>query len=548
MLNKTGSLFLQTALYLANLNPKIEHTNFFNRTEAIHRSADDIVINTIYNVEKGTDVAAKCYGELGCYSINPPWTDISRPVSQYPESPEKVKPKYCLYTRHNKHFCQELIYSDSKTIYRSFLVPTHKVYFIAHGFLENADRNWIRKLTAELLANNDVNVITVDWGFGSSPPYTQAVANIRLVGTITALLINTMSTKVGVQPEFCHVIGHSLGAHLAGYVGNILQTKFNRKLGRITGLDPAEPHFSKTDPIVRLDPTDANFVDIIHTDATPFIEGGLGMDEPIGHLDFYPNGGENQPGCDKGMMNYIQQEKNSFIKGIRKFLGCDHVRSLEYFTESVNTQCQFLAVECDSWKNFIAGECFDCDDDNRVCAHLGMNSFHTVQRQKAGLGIIDAPYSRSMVKLFTITQSEAPFCRALYRVTVIISNSTESIEYGGEIGLFAIELKGVNGDTGFINLFREQHFVPGSKHRQVVAGINVGRIKTAVLKWEHRMTMNILTWRFGKTLIHLHEVHVDTIDEPRQRIRLCTYNYVEPVYSSVPVNLHNCNDMPKNEI
>lgn len=52
-----------------------------------------------------------------------------------------------------------------------------------------------QKLTAELLANNDVNVITVDWGFGSSPPYTQAVANIRLVGTITALLINTMSVS-----------------------------------------------------------------------------------------------------------------------------------------------------------------------------------------------------------------------------------------------------------------------------------------------------------------------------------------------------------------
>lgn len=42
----------------------------------------------------------------------------------------------------------------------------------------------------------------------------------------------------------------------------------------LTGLDPAEPHFSKTDPVVRLDPSDAIFVDIIHTDTTPFMQGG----------------------------------------------------------------------------------------------------------------------------------------------------------------------------------------------------------------------------------------------------------------------------------
>ena len=45
-------------------------------------------------------------------------------------------------------------------------------------------------------------------------------------------------------------------------------------VGRITGLDPAEPHFSQTDPMVRLDPSDAMYVDIIHTDSRPFIKGG----------------------------------------------------------------------------------------------------------------------------------------------------------------------------------------------------------------------------------------------------------------------------------
>lgn len=39
------------------------------------------------------------------------------------------------------------------------------------------------------------------------------------------------------------------------------------------------------------------------------------MEEAVGHLDFYPNGGADQPGCNEGMMKHINQEKGSFFKG-----------------------------------------------------------------------------------------------------------------------------------------------------------------------------------------------------------------------------------------
>ena len=48
-------------------------------------------------------------------------------------------------------------------------------------------------------------------------------------------------------------------------------------LGRITGLDPAEPFFQYLPEDVRLDPRDAKFVDVIHTDSDSiFALGALG--------------------------------------------------------------------------------------------------------------------------------------------------------------------------------------------------------------------------------------------------------------------------------
>lgn len=39
----------------------------------------------------------------------------------------------------------------------------------------------------EFLTIEDCNVIVVDWHGGSSPPYTQAVANTRLIGRLNTV-------------------------------------------------------------------------------------------------------------------------------------------------------------------------------------------------------------------------------------------------------------------------------------------------------------------------------------------------------------------------
>jgi pancreatic lipase-related protein 1 len=89
-----------------------------------------------------------------------------------------------------------------------------------------------------------------------------------------------------------HVVGFSLGAHVSGYAGSELNG-----LRRITGLDPAGPLFESQHPKARLDETDAEFVDVIHSNGENLILGGLGSWQPMGDADFYPNGGKIQHGC-----------------------------------------------------------------------------------------------------------------------------------------------------------------------------------------------------------------------------------------------------------
>lgn len=59
------------------------------------------------------------------------------------------------------------------------------------------------------------------------------------------------------------------------------------------------PEFSLTDTSDRLSKNDAQFVDVMHTNSGGLLSArGLSFPDPLGHVDFYPNGGNAQPGCE----------------------------------------------------------------------------------------------------------------------------------------------------------------------------------------------------------------------------------------------------------
>ena len=131
----------------------------------------------------------------------------------------------------------------------------------------------------------------MDWEpLALSPWYNTACRNTETVGRKTADFVSWLVEEMGVRWENVHVLGSSLGAQAAGYVGHFTEGR----LGRITGLDPSGPLFYSVGDRERLDKTDAQFVDIIHTAGY-----WVGSTLPTGHVDFFPNQGlAPQPGCE----------------------------------------------------------------------------------------------------------------------------------------------------------------------------------------------------------------------------------------------------------
>ena len=77
----------------------------------------------------------------------------------------------------------------------------------------------------------------------------------------------------------------------------------------ISGLDPAGPEYEDFDIMAGLNPTSAEFVDVIHTDGKSIIFH-YGTMRQMGHVDHYPNGAETQPGCIVYASNDVENGKN----------------------------------------------------------------------------------------------------------------------------------------------------------------------------------------------------------------------------------------------
>jgi len=284
----------------------------------------------------------------------------------------KLDVSFDLYTQASKDQYIHIDYNLNLTNNVPKLIDHSKpVFFIVHGFDSYSQKPEFVDTKNELLENIDGQILLVDWSQAADTGlnYVLAQSRVKPVGRLIAKFIKFMKIK----PSNVHCIGHSLGAHLCGHFGKAVAKE--AKLKRITALDPAGPLYETNDCNKRLCPEDANYVDVIHSSA------GIGLGRPVGHKDFYPNGGIRiQPGCQ--------------IVSPEFFLVCSHKRSIDFFEESINSKCKFTSVGCSSWDAYKKGYC-KCGVNGETCARMG---YHSIDEKSEG-------------SFYLYTGGRSPYCQ-----------------------------------------------------------------------------------------------------------------------------------------
>jgi len=191
--------------------------------------------------------------------------------------------------------------------------------------------------------------MVVRWTGGAKDPmYFHASANTRSVGAAIARVVKLLDANKKISVNNSTIIGFSLGGQIAGFAGSNIPN-LRRILGRLNiehesfkqinvlAIDPAGPMFQCMPPEARLDPTDAQFVQAIHTNGNYFLMGGCGTLQQFGHMDVYLNGGSHQPGCPKDIA--------------QSFLGMSHLNC-----ESESIHCSSKLVLESTFSQWYGGK------------------------------------------------------------------------------------------------------------------------------------------------------------------------------------------------
>ncbi|XP_014207069.1 pancreatic triacylglycerol lipase isoform X2 [Copidosoma floridanum] len=213
-----------------------------------------------------------------------------------------------------------------------------------HGYEEHPSNESCQTIVSAYLRRGTDNIVLLDWSSLAFDNYITVYFRIKDIARHTAEAVKNLVLG-GLSVDTLHIVGHSMGGQVAGFIGQYLDFV----LPRVTGLDPANPlfyHFGAD----HISEKSARQVDIIHTD------GGLyGAFERTGRTDFFPNGGGRpQPGCH--LIGLPLSPKDL----------CSHWRSWRYYAESVVHNEAFPALACNSLASFQQGLC-----DNNNIVHMG---------------------------------------------------------------------------------------------------------------------------------------------------------------------------------
>nr|XP_017106170.2 pancreatic lipase-related protein 3 [Drosophila bipectinata] len=183
----------------------------------------------------------------------------------------------------------------------------------------NSSSPELQAVVAAQLDQHASNVISVDLADASD--------EAEVLEKVSKMVI-LLNKNFDVPLEDILLVGFAEGAHLAGGVAAKVHADLGHKPLHLTALDPTSGESLQH----VLSPSDAEFVEVVHTDS-----GGEGTWETLGHVDYFPNGGTSQPGCSEG--------------------SCSHERAFELLAEMWSPANDFVSAVCGSVETMSAQNC-----------------------------------------------------------------------------------------------------------------------------------------------------------------------------------------------
>ena len=136
-----------------------------------------------------------------------------------------------------------IIYGQNNSLGSSGFDPSKPTKILIHGYRGRHNSNFPRNVKGAYLetkSRKDYNVFVLDWSAHARPGphyfrhYSTAVKNVRTVAERLADFIIWLKKNFDVNLDEVHLIGHSLGAHVAGNAGDMVSQRLSHSVGRIT--------------------------------------------------------------------------------------------------------------------------------------------------------------------------------------------------------------------------------------------------------------------------------------------------------------------------
>lgn len=108
-----------------------------------------------------------------------------------------------------------------------------KTAFVIHGWTNSYRSDISQSIKTAYLSSSDINVFLVDWSRLSKLDYLTARGSVGGVGRVLASFISGMVNDNLLDLDNVVIVGHSLGAHIAGCTGKKINGKVNTIVGKI---------------------------------------------------------------------------------------------------------------------------------------------------------------------------------------------------------------------------------------------------------------------------------------------------------------------------